>query len=93
MRSVSAESRPTTARQGPRYTGRWMDIRSAWSGRDDRAVVAEARRGDSVTVLAFKSAVEGVLPATVRDLVEHEYAALLDAHLLRRSRSAQPQVM
>lgn len=60
---------------------RWMDIRSAWSGHDDRAVVAEARRGDSVTVLAFKSAVEGALPATVRDLVEHEYAEVRESHL------------
>jgi uncharacterized protein (TIGR02284 family) len=60
---------------------RWMDIRSAWSGHDDRAVVEEARRGDSVTVLAFKNAVEGALPPTVRDLVEHEYATLRDAHL------------
>lgn len=60
---------------------RWMDVRSAWSGQDDRAVVAEARRGNSITVLAFKSAVEGALPATVRDLVEHEYAAVRDSHL------------
>jgi len=60
---------------------RWMDIRSAWSGHDDHAVVAEARRGDSVTVLAFKSAIEGALPSTVRDLVEHEYAQVRDSHL------------
>ena len=60
---------------------RWMAIRTAWSGHDDRAVVAEARRGDSVTVLAFKSAVDGALPATVRDLVEREYADVRDCHL------------
>ena len=73
---------------------RWMDIRSAWSGHDDHAVVAEARRGDSFTVLAFKSAVEGVLPATVRDLVEHEYAAVRDCHLRFADLDRpQPQVM
>lgn len=60
---------------------RWMDVRSALSGHEDGAVVAEARRGDSVTVLAFKAAVEGVLPATVRDLVEHEYATVRESHL------------
>ena len=60
---------------------RWMYIRTAWSGHDDRAVVAEARRGDSITMLAFKSAVEGALPATVRDLVEREYAEVRDSHL------------
>ena len=60
---------------------RWMDVRSTLSGHDDGAVVAEARRGDGVTVLAFKSAVEGALPATVRELVEVEYAAVQESHL------------
>jgi len=59
---------------------RWMDVRDRMSGHDDGAVVAEVRRGDAVTLLAFKNAVEGVLPATVRDLIEQEYAAMCVAH-------------
>jgi uncharacterized protein (TIGR02284 family) len=58
-----------------------MDVRSALSGHDDRAVGSEAERGDSITVLAFKSAVEGALPATVRDLVERGYDDVRAAHL------------
>ena len=58
-----------------------MDVRSALSGHDDRAVVSEAERGDSITVLAFKSAVEGALPATVRDLVERGYDEVAASHL------------
>lgn len=61
---------------------KWMDVRSALSGHDDRAVISEAERGDSITVLAFKSAVEGVLPATVRDLVECGYDEVRASHLL-----------
>ena len=53
---------------------KWMDVRSPLSGHDDHAVISEARRGDDLTVTAFKTAVEGVLPATVRDLVEQGYA-------------------
>ena len=60
---------------------KWMDVRSALSGHDDRAVASEAERGDSITVLAFKSAVEGALPATVRDVVERGYADLRESHL------------
>lgn len=70
---------------------RWMDVRSAWSGHDDGAVMAEARRGDGVTVLVFKSAVEGALPATVRDLVELEYAAVRESHLHFASLDRPPQ--
>lgn len=60
---------------------KWMDVRSALSGHDDRAVASEAERGDSMTVLAFKSAVEGALPATVRDLVESGYEEVRASHL------------
>jgi uncharacterized protein (TIGR02284 family) len=60
---------------------KWMGVRSALSGHDDRAVISEAERGDSITVLAFKSAVEGALPATVRDLVERGYDEVLASHL------------
>jgi uncharacterized protein (TIGR02284 family) len=60
---------------------KWMDVRSALSGHDDRAVTSEAERGDNLTVLAFKTAVEGALPATVRDLVERGYAEVRASHL------------
>lgn len=60
---------------------KWMDVRSAFSGHDDRAVTSEAERGDSLTVLAFKGAVEGALPATVRDLVERAYDDVRASHL------------
>ena len=58
----------------------WMDAMSLLSGHDDRSILTEARRGDSVTVLAFKNAVAGELPATVRDLVEQEYSELCQSH-------------
>lgn len=60
---------------------KWMDVRSALSGHDDRAVTSEAERGDSLTLQAFKSAVEGALPATVRDLVERGYREVQASHL------------
>jgi uncharacterized protein (TIGR02284 family) len=60
---------------------KWMDVRNTLSRHDDRAVASEAERGDSLTVLAFKSAVEGALPATVRDLVERGYDEVRASHL------------
>jgi uncharacterized protein (TIGR02284 family) len=59
---------------------RWMDLRSTISGHDDGTVLAEARRGDAVTVTVFRSALAGVLPATVRDLVERKFNELRLAH-------------
>lgn len=60
---------------------KWMEVRSALSGHNDDAVISEACRGDNLTVIAFKDAVEGALPTTVRDLVERGYADLRASHL------------
>jgi uncharacterized protein (TIGR02284 family) len=53
----------------------WMDLRSTLGGQD-RGILAEVQRGDNLTVLAFKTAVDSILPMTVRDLVEKQYADL-----------------
>lgn len=58
----------------------WMDLRSMLSGHDDRAVLTEVLRGDSVSVLAFKTAVNSVLPMNVRDLIELQYNKLCLEH-------------
>ena len=55
---------------------KWMDVRDNWSGHDDRAILAEVRRGNDMTVAAFRDALAGVLPASVRDIVERQYAEI-----------------
>ena len=60
---------------------KWMDVRSALSGHDDRAIVIEAERGDNMSLLAFKSAVEGALPGTARDIVEKAFLDVTESHL------------
>ncbi|MGE0865322.1 MAG: PA2169 family four-helix-bundle protein [Vicinamibacterales bacterium] len=79
QRLGGAETADGTA--GATLHRRWMDVRSALSGHDDRAVASEAERGDNLTVLAFKTAVEGALPGTVRDLVERGYQDVQASHL------------
>jgi len=67
---------------------KWMDVRDNWSGHDDRAILAEARRGNSMTLAAFKDALAGVLPASVRDMVERQYAEICSSE----EGLAQPQL-
>lgn len=59
---------------------RWMDVRSNLSGHDDRSILREAQRGDATTVAAYQSALDGLLPPSVRDLVERQFAELRDTH-------------
>ena len=58
----------------------WIDLKSRMSGHDDRAVLAEAARGDGVTLHVFKDAVEGMLPPEVRDLIETQFEEITAEH-------------
>jgi uncharacterized protein (TIGR02284 family) len=48
----------------------WMDLKSVLTSHDDHAVMAEVRRGDALTLRVFDDAIAGLLPPTVRDLIE-----------------------
>jgi uncharacterized protein (TIGR02284 family) len=47
---------------------------------DDRAIVAEAARGDGVTLHVFQDAIEGLLPPDTREVVERQYLDVSIAH-------------
>lgn len=57
----------------------WIDL-VAKLRHDDGAIVAEAERGDGVTLSLFRDAVDGMLPPDVRELIERQYADLTRAH-------------
>jgi uncharacterized protein (TIGR02284 family) len=57
----------------------WIDL-IAKLRHDDRAIVAEAARGDGVTLQVFQDAIQGMLPPETRDLVERELLAVASAH-------------
>jgi uncharacterized protein (TIGR02284 family) len=54
----------------------WMDLRSAISRNDSAAIVHEAERGETFSRGVYKTALEGMLPPTARELVESQYAEL-----------------
>jgi uncharacterized protein (TIGR02284 family) len=59
----------------------WIDIKSAVTGRDDSAILAECERGEDAAVAAYKEALAGAnLTGDVRPLVERQYAAVQEAH-------------
>lgn len=48
----------------------WIRLRATLASDPDRAVLAEAVRGERIAVSAYDDAVHDLLPADVRDLVE-----------------------
>ena len=59
----------------------WIDIKSAVTGKDDNAVIAECERGEDSAVRNYREALSDEnLPADVRTVVERQYAAVQAAH-------------
>src|SRR4029079_11220884 len=58
----------------------WIDIKSAVTGKDDHAIVAEAERGENVAKAAYGHALEAALPATAQATVQQQAARVRQAH-------------
>lgn len=63
----------------------WMNIKSAVTGKDEGAIIAEAERGEDVAVDTYRKALEKDLPGDIRDIVERQYKQILEAHNRIRS--------
>ena len=60
----------------------WMGLRAALEGDDDRAVVSECERGEDVALETYRAALGADLPASVRAMVERQFAEVKEAHNL-----------
>jgi uncharacterized protein (TIGR02284 family) len=59
----------------------WIDLKSALTGSDDHAVLAEAERGEDVAKEAYKNALEDQgLPSSLRDIVSDQAVQIQRAH-------------
>ncbi|WP_421682229.1 PA2169 family four-helix-bundle protein [Stutzerimonas urumqiensis] len=59
---------------------RWVDLKSAVTGKDDKAILNECERGEDVAKKRYKEALEKDLPANVRLVVEKQYQGVLRNH-------------
>jgi uncharacterized protein (TIGR02284 family) len=59
----------------------WINMKSAVTGEDENAVLAECERGEDSAVSNYKDALaDANLPADVRAIVERQYAGVQEAH-------------
>jgi uncharacterized protein (TIGR02284 family) len=58
----------------------WITLKDALTGHDERAVIGEAERGEGAAEAVYKDAVEGMLPPTVRDVVQRQYEQVCESH-------------
>ena len=58
----------------------WIDIKSAITGKDDHAILAEAERGEDVAKTAYENALKETLPSTAQTLVQRQAGMVRQAH-------------
>jgi uncharacterized protein (TIGR02284 family) len=58
----------------------WINLKSAITGKDDHAILAECERGEDAAVKSYQSALERDLPSDLRSIVERQYNDILDCH-------------
>jgi uncharacterized protein (TIGR02284 family) len=59
---------------------RWVDIKSAVTGHDDKAILNECERGEDIAVTSYRRALDKNLPPDVRTTVERQYQGVLQNH-------------
>lgn len=58
----------------------WINIKSAVTGKDEKAILNEAERGEDSAVSAYKSALEQALPANVQSVIQNQYSQVQATH-------------
>jgi len=59
----------------------WINIKSAVTGADENAVIAECERGEDSAVSNYQDALNDQnLPADIRSIVERQYTQIKEAH-------------
>ena len=59
---------------------RWVDLKSAVTGKDDEAILNECERGEDVAKKSYHKALEKALPEDIRQVVQRQYDGVLRNH-------------
>ena len=58
----------------------WIDLKSALTSGDDKAILNECERGEDSAVHEYEEAMEDGLTGTVRQIVERQFTEIKSAH-------------
>jgi uncharacterized protein (TIGR02284 family) len=58
----------------------WINLKSAVTGHDEAAIIAECERGEDSAKEAYEKALQETLPADIRSLVMQQFGEVKDAH-------------
>jgi uncharacterized protein (TIGR02284 family) len=80
VRRLGGDPEKSGSMSGTMHRG-WLDIKSAVTGKDDHAIIAEAERGEDVAKAAYENALkESSLDTSSRSIVQQQSTKVRQAH-------------
>ena len=80
VRRLGGDPEKSGSMSGTMHRG-WLDIKSAVTGKDDHAIIAEAERGEDVAKAAYENALkESTLDTSARSIVQQQSTKVRQAH-------------
>ena|SRR5687768_13199752 len=79
VRRLGGEPADSGSVAGSLHRG-WMGLRAAATGGDDDSILEECARGEDSALAAYRAALDVDLPASVRAMVERQFAEVKKAH-------------
>ena len=58
----------------------WINLKAAVTGQDDNAIISECERGEDAALSNYRAALGTDMPASVRSLIERQFAEVKEAH-------------
>jgi len=58
----------------------WMSLKSAMTGSDEDAIIAQCEQGEDAAVRSYKEALQSDLPASARMVAERQFTQIQQAH-------------
>jgi uncharacterized protein (TIGR02284 family) len=79
VRRLGGDPETSGSMSGSLHRG-WVDIKSAITGKDDHAILAEAERGEDVATKVFEQALTDALPPSAQTIVQQQAAKVRQVH-------------
>ena len=70
----------TSGTVGASLHRRWIDLKSALTGKNDQAIIDECERGEDIAVESYRDALAKDLPSDLKSVIERQFVGVKAAH-------------
>lgn len=84
VKQLGGDAEDSGSLSGSMHQG-WINLKSAITGKDEAAVIAECERGEDAAIKSYEEALEEDLPSDIRSLVERQYQGARRNHDMIRN--------